>query len=360
MKRREFTAGLLVAASLPQARAQQPAKVHRIAFVTIAVPIVEITETTSLPFRAFFHELRRFGYVEGRNLIVERYSPERATVELARDVLRSKPDVIFANGPWVPILKPLTTIPIVAIMSDPVGFGLVDSLAHPGGNITGVSVDAGPEIITKYLELLKEAFPQASSVGVAVTRFPYPGRSHSRFREQLQEAAQRLGLLLLVPRVEAHQETEYRGFFEVMAQQHAESLNVGTEVETWVHRRLIVELAEKYRLPAIYPYRDYVVAGGLMAYAPDDAELWTRVAGCLAQILNGASPADIPIYQATKFQLLINLKAANAIGLTRRLRADPIRRWVPKRALLAQSMGPLLSAARATFRRARAGPGTSP
>jgi ABC transporter substrate binding protein len=148
---------------LGNARAQQPAKVHRIAIVGVALPIAELTETSSLPFyRAFFHELRRFGYIEGRNLIVERYSVERPTVELARDVVRSKPDVMFSLAPWVFILKPLTTIPIVASMPDPVGFGLVASLAHPGGNITGVSVDAGPKGEAKRLELLKEAFPQAS------------------------------------------------------------------------------------------------------------------------------------------------------------------------------------------------------
>ena len=133
MKRREFIAGLLVAASLRPARAQQPAKVYRVAFVTIAVPIAEITETSSFPFyRVFFDELRRFGYIEGRNLIVERYPVERPTVELARDVLRSKPDLIFAvTHPWVQLLKPLTaTIPIVATMADPVGFGFVASLAH--------------------------------------------------------------------------------------------------------------------------------------------------------------------------------------------------------------------------------------
>ena len=146
MKRREFIAALLVAASLRQARAQQPAKLHRIAFATIAVPIAEITETSTLPFHQFFRELRRFGYIEGHNLIVERYSVDRPTVELARDVVRSKPDVIFSIAPWVFILKPLTTIPIVASMPDPVGFGLVASLAHPGGNITGVSVDAGSEV----------------------------------------------------------------------------------------------------------------------------------------------------------------------------------------------------------------------
>src|SRR5262245_21732099 len=313
MKRREFIAGLLVAASLRQARAQQPAKVYRIAFVTF-IPIPDLTETSSFPYvRAIFHELRRSGYNEGRNLIVERYSAERPTVELARDVVRSKPDVIFAIGPWVLILKPLTTIPIVGAQADPIGFGVVASLAHPGGNITGASVDAGPEVEGKRLELLKEAFPQASRVGVLATRFP--GRSP--YREQQQEVAKRLGLLLLAPRLEGTlQETEYRRMFEVMAQEHADSLFVGTDVESWVHRRLIVELAEMNRLPAIYPFRDYVEAGGLMAYAADLVEQWTRAAGCIAQIFNGASPGDIPIYQATKFELVINVKAANAIGLT--------------------------------------------
>src|SRR5262245_34537625 len=219
MKRREFIAGLLVAATLRQARAQQPAKVHRICFVTIAVPIAEITATSSVRnVRAVCRELRRLGYIEGRNLIVERYPVERPTVELARDVVRSKPDLIFAvTHTWVQLLKPLTaTIPIVATMADPVGFGFVASLAHPGGNITGASIDAGPEIVTKRLELLKEAFPQASRVGVLAARASrwYP------YSEQMQEAAQRLGLLLLAHRLEgAPQEIEeHRRFFEVMAQ----------------------------------------------------------------------------------------------------------------------------------------------
>ena len=316
MKRREFIAGLLVATSLRQARAQQPAKIHRIAIVTVATPIAQITETSTSPFyRALFNELRRLGYSEGRNLIVERYSPERPTVELARDVVRSKPDVIFSINQWVPFLKPLTTIPIVATLADPVGFGFVASLAHPGGNITGVSLDAGPEVHAKRLELLKEAFPQASRVGFLAARYPYA--RGSPYGEQGYEATQRLDLLLLAPRLEGTlQETEYRRFFEVMAQEHADSLLVGIEIQSRVYRRLIVELAEKSRLPAIYPFREYVEAGGLMAYSIDQVELVTRMAGCIAQILNGASPGDIPIYQATKYDLLINVKAANAIGLT--------------------------------------------
>jgi len=317
MRRREFIAlvGGIVGAPLA-AEAQQPAKVYRIAIVSVALPIAELTEISTRPvYRAFFHELRRLGYIEGRNLIVERYSPERPTVELARDVVRSKPDVIFSINQWVPFLKPLTTIPIVATLVDPVGFGLVASLAHPGGNITGVSLDAGPEVWAKRLELLKEAFPQASRVGFLAARYPYPGRSP--VWERMQEAAQRLGLLLLAPRLEgALQETEYRRFFEVMSQEHADSLYVGTEIQSRVYRQLIVELAETNRLPAIYPFREYVEAGGPMAYSVDFVELFTRAAGCIAQILNGASPGDIPIYQATKFELLINVKAANAIGLT--------------------------------------------
>src|SRR5215510_9979595 len=282
MKRREFIAGLLVAATLGKARAQQPAKVHRIAIVTLAFPIAEITETSSFPFyRAFFRELRRFAYIEGRNLIVERYSADRPTVELAREVLRSKPDVIFSIANWTWLLKPLTTIPIVGLFVDPVGFGLVASLAHPGGNITGVSIDAGPEVEAKRLELLKEAFPQASRVGVLATLL----QERSRYSEQRQEAAQRLGLLLLAPRLEGTlQETEYRRMFEVMAQERADSLFVGTEPESIVYRRLIVELAEKSQLPAIYPFREYVEAGGLMAYSVDLVELWTRATGYTAQI----------------------------------------------------------------------------
>src|SRR5262245_15198206 len=233
MKRREFIAGLLVAATSRHARAQQPAKVHRIAIATLAFPVAEITETSSFPgWRAFFHELRRFGYIEGRNLIVERYSAERPTVELAREVLRSKPDVIFSIGRhWAWLLKPLTALPIVGLLADPVGFGLVPSLAHPGGNITGVSSDAGPEVEAKRLELLKEAFPQASRVGVLAPRLQ-DLQERSRYSEQRQEAAQRLGLLLLTPRPEGTlQEAEYRRFFEVMAQEHADSLFVGTEAQ---------------------------------------------------------------------------------------------------------------------------------
>ncbi len=295
MRRREFITLLGgAAATVPLAvRAQQAAKVYRIAIMAAAYPVAEITETSSLRFyRVLFQELRRLGYVEGRNLVVERYSGEGRSehyAELARDVVRSKPDLILAGGNMlVQDLKAATaTIPIVCSMADPVGAGLVASLAHPGGNITGVSIDAGPEIATKV---------------------PY--------RKRLQDAAQHLGILLLAPRLEGTlQETEYRRAFKAIVQEHADALWVGTGVENLANRQLIVELAENNRLPTIYPLRDYVEAGGLMAYGVDLVDLYTRVAGYIDQILKGASPGDLPVYQAAKFELVINMKAAKSIGV---------------------------------------------
>src|SRR5262249_42985981 len=301
------------------ARAQQPAKVHRIAIISTAVPVTDITETSSLRnYRAFFQELRRLGYVEGRNLIVERYSGLGRTehyAELAREVVRSKPDLILAiSNIWVQHLKPMTTtIPIVGLVGDPVGFGLVASLAHPGGNITGISVDTGPEIETKRLQLIREAIPRLSRVGVLMTRWQW----ESPRGAALREAAQRLGVLLVGGPLEGTiQEAENRRVFEAITQEHADALYVGPDAEKIANRRLIVAFAEKNRLPTIYPFPEFVEVDGLMAYAVDLVDQFTRAAGYIDQILKGTSPGDIPIYQAAKFELVVNVKAANAIGLT--------------------------------------------
>jgi putative ABC transport system substrate-binding protein len=319
MRRREFIAGLLLAASVRHARAQQTAKIYRIAIISAAAPVTDMTETSSLRlFRAFFQELRRFGYIEGRNLIVERYSGEGRTeryAELARGAVHLRPDLILGTSNIiVRHLKAATaTIPIVGFMGDPVGFGLVASLAHPGGNLTGISIDTGSDIETKRLELLREAFPPASRVGVLAPR--------SRWWESprgaaMREAAQRLGISLLEPRLEgALQEIEYRRAFEAMTQEHTDALYVSGDSENLTNRRLVVELVEKNRLPTIYTFREFVDAGGLMAYAVDLVDLYTHVAGYIDQILKGVSPGDIPIYQAAKFELVVNVKAANAIGL---------------------------------------------
>jgi putative tryptophan/tyrosine transport system substrate-binding protein len=320
MRRREFITFLCgAAAAWPlAARGQQPAKVHRIAVISAANPVTEITETSSLRFyRAFFQKLRQLGYVEGRNLIVERYSGMGRTehyAELAREVARSQPELIFASGtdPVRHLKAATATIPIVGVIAEPVGYGLVASLAHPGGNITGISIDAGSEMQTKVLELLKEASPGVSRVGGLARRLP-----GSPYWKALQEAAQSLGILLLSPTLEGTiQEAKYRRVFEAMVQEHADALYVGTDPENTPNRGLIVELAEKTRLPTIYPFRGFVEAGGLMAYTVDLADIFSRAAGYIDQILKGASPGDTPVYQAAKFELVINVKAAKAIGLT--------------------------------------------
>src|SRR5712691_83913 len=193
MKRREFISTLIAAAIIPAAQAQQQqhVKVHRIAVVSAS---------TALAPGAFFEELRRLGYVEGRNLVLERYSGEGRTEhygELARNVVRQKPDLIFANSSrLVREFKAATAvIPIVAVTADPIAFGLVASLARPGGNITGVSTDAGKEILGKYLEVLRDIVPAASRVAYLAAK----GIWETRYGREMQEVAQRSGISLLGP-----------------------------------------------------------------------------------------------------------------------------------------------------------------
>ena len=319
MRRREFIVGLVVAAATGRARAQQAAKVYRIAIVSTAVPVAELTETGGVrAWRAFFEELRRLGYVEGRNLVVERYSGEGRTEhypEMVRDVVRRNPDLIHVSGnPLTLDFKAATTtIPIVAITGDPVVAGIVPSLARPGGNITGVSADAGPEIQGKRLELLKQAVPRVSRVGFLATRAMWEAPPGAGTRE----AAPRLGISLIGPPLDGTiQEPEYRRVFAAMAQARADALVVSGDPENYANRRLIVELAEKARLPAIYWYREFVDLGGLMAYGPDLAQLWRHSAGQVAQILRGTKPGEIPYYRETnKFALVINLRTAKALGI---------------------------------------------
>ena len=203
-----------------------------------------------------------------------------------------------------------TTIPIVAITGDPIAAGLLTSLAHPGGNLTGVSIDAGIEIVAKRLQILKEAMPQAAKVAYLLSN-AWDDKMGSSYRE----AGQRLGIGLagnFLPEVD---EAQLRRSFAEMAQQQFDAALVDEGGSFLAHRALIAELAEKYRLPVIYPYRDYVDLGGLMTYAPDLGELAQRLANDVHQILGGTKPGDIPFYQPTKFLLIVNLKAAKALGL---------------------------------------------
>jgi putative tryptophan/tyrosine transport system substrate-binding protein len=321
MKRREFIAVVGgAAAGWPlAAHTQQTMNVYRIAVVRPSGVVADMTEVGGNPlYRALFNELRRLGYVERQNLIVERYSGEghqERYAELAREVVRTKPHLILAaSTPLVLIFKAATdTIPIVGTMADPVAMGVVSNLARPGGNVTGVSVDAGLEIWAKRLQILQEVVPTARKVGYLNLRSSWDlaqGRA-------LQEAARRLGIALSGPPLEQPiQETEYRRVLGTMSHEHLDGLIVSDIADNFTHRRLIVSLAEIARLPTVYPYRAYFEEGGLMVYGSDLTALYGRVASYIDQILKGAKPGEIPIYLEAKFELLINLKAAKARGLT--------------------------------------------
>ena len=317
MRRRDFITALGTAATWPlAARAQQPAKMKRIACVISSGKVSTMSVSGTRNYRVFFEELSRLGYVEGQNLRVERHSgegrPERYA-ELARDVVNTHPDLIFAVGGRLSLdfKMATTTIPIVTIIIDPIALGLVASIARPGGNITGVAISAGLEIIGKRMGLLVEAMPKLSTVGYLVSR-PYwedPRGAATR------EAAKRAGVALSPAMLGAFNEAEYQRVFKSMEQDRADGLMVSDEPEHSTHRATIVELAAKGRIPAIYPLRDFVEAGGLMAYSIDLVDIWRRGANLIDKILRGANSGDIPFYQPTKFELSINLKTAKALGL---------------------------------------------
>ena len=318
MRRRDFTTGLLLFAATQPAQAQQRATPHRIAIFHPAIPAALLTETGGgSAWRAFFGELRRLGYVEGQNLIIERYSAEghhERYADIAREIVTRNPNLIVTGtNPVVSAFRAATsTIPVVAFMIDPLKAGLVSSLARPGGNLTGITLDAGIEIWGKRLELLKEAVPSTARAAFLGMREGWEGS----FGQALRDAGSQLGISLVSMLPQAGTPAEIERVFAAMAQQRPDAVLVSGEGDLYANRQLIAELAEKYRLPTICPYRDYVEAGGLMAYMVDLAELLRHMAGEVHQILNGARPGDIPIYQPTKFELLINLKTAKALGLT--------------------------------------------
>jgi putative tryptophan/tyrosine transport system substrate-binding protein len=318
LRRREFITLLGGAAAWPLAvRAQQPKTQRRIAIFHPAIPVALLTETGGgSAWRAFFGELRRLGYIEGENLIIERYSAEghhERYTDIARDIVSRRPDVIVTGtNPVVTAFKAATsTIPVVAFMLDPLHAGLVTSLSRPGGNLTGITLDAGVDVWGKRLEILKEAIPSAGRAAFLGMRGGWEGASG----QVLRDAASRLGISLTFTLPETGTASEIEGVFAAIEQQRPDALLVSGEGDLYANRQLIAELSVKKRLPTMCPYRDHVEAGALMGYAVDLAELLRRMADDVNQILKGVKPGDIPIYQPVKFELLINLKTVNALGL---------------------------------------------
>ena len=298
-------------------QAQQRATQPRIAIFHPAIPTTLLTETGGgSAWRAFFGELRRLGYVEGQNLIIDRYSAEghhERYADLTRQIVSRNPDLIVTvTNPVVIAFKQATsTIPIIAFMIDPLKAGVVTNLARPGGNLTGITLDPGIEIWWKRLEMLKQAIPTATKASFLGMRDGWEGPSG----QFLRDASDRLGISLISMIPNTGTSSEFERVFLAMVHEGTDAVLVSGEGDLYAHRELIVQLAEKHRLPTMCPYRDYVDAGGLMAYTVDLAELLRRLASDVHQVLSGAAPGDIPIYQPTKFELLINLRTAKALGL---------------------------------------------
>jgi putative tryptophan/tyrosine transport system substrate-binding protein len=305
-----FLVVLIVFAVSGRAEAQQPKKVPTIGFLAAG-------SLSDQPYvDAFCQGLSDLGYIEGKNIAIEwRYAEgnvERAP-DLASDLVRLKVAVLVAGTTPAALAaqKATRTIPIVfAVVADPIGTGLVDSLARPGGNVTGTTT-INAELAPKRLELLKEVVPKVSRVAILYN--PADASNVVSLKEQ-QDSASALGLTLRPFGVRDPGEFDHA--FSMMTRKVADALDVHSGTLTLTHQRQIVDLATKTRLPAMYGASGFVEAGGLISYAANFAERFHRAATYVDKILKGAKPADLPVEQPTKFEFVINLKAAKQIGLT--------------------------------------------
>jgi putative ABC transport system substrate-binding protein len=299
----------------PLAGAQQSIKKKRIAIISPARPVEGLKAQPY--FRSLLDELSHRGFVDGENLIVDLYSGAGRTgryADLARAVVNTDPDAVFTSGyPMVAGLKAATTtIPIVATIDDPVTEGLASSLARPGSNLTGVTVDAGLELYGKRLALLVEVRPNVSALGYL--------SSHENWIRPtgaaLRKAAQQAGIALTHADLgDSFNEATYSAAFTWMENARIEALLVSDEADHNANVKTLTSLATKARIATMYPFRDLAIGGGLMAYCIDLLDAFRYAGGQVAEILRGKKPAEIPFYQPTKFQLIVNTKAAQQIGI---------------------------------------------
>ena len=308
MKRREFiaaTAALLVSPRRSWAQGTR----RRLGFLAIneLVPAIQ---------KAWLDGLRNHGWIDGQNLIIEyRYAQSQDRLPaLAAELVALSPDLLIATNPPAAVaLKSATaSIPIVFVaVGDPVGLGLVQSLSRPGGNITGLATFVPGDFVAKLIEILRELVPGASKIAVLVN----PGNPmHRRSAEELPQTARKLGVAL--PIVEATTAEELDIAFASAAAQHADAIIAFGDALTVNNAPRVTALAAEHRLPAIYLFRLFATNGGLISYGPDLADLFLRAGGYVDKILKGTKPSDLPVEQPTKFELVINMKTAKALGLT--------------------------------------------
>ena len=316
MKRRELLlAAAFLLPGLRRAAAQQPSAKKRIAFVSASARLADIKRD---PLAAFFDaELKRAGIIEGENVTIDWYSAEGQSDRyetVAREAVATNPDLIYTGGtPMTLKLKAATnTIPIVTMTGDPIRFGIVPSLAHPGGNITGVSVDAGVEVWGKRLSLLSQAVPNLKRVAFVSTTGGWTGPGG----RAVVNAAPGLGLeVTSVLLANPYNEAEYRRVLGSIRKDQFDGVMLSDENEHVPYRVLIAQLVQQIPLPAVYNYRDQADAGGLMSYSWDLKAAARRNVAQIAEILHGAKPADMPYFQEISFELVINLTSAKELGL---------------------------------------------
>ena len=296
------TLGLALLAAPLGPEAQQSGKVYHVGWIT----------TGPLVFIANFREgMRELGYSEGQNVVIEqRYgAPERLT-ELAEGLARFKADLIVASGSAAvrAAQKVSGSVPVVFVTGDPVGDRVVANLARPGGNMTGLAL-LNPEVSAKWIELIKETLPKTSRIGVLFD----PGSTPTQ-PMAAESAARSLGLQTVT--LEAGSADDIERAFQTAARERVGAIVPLSSAFFNFQRERIVSLAVRYRIPAVYENRQYVEIGGLMSYGPDYRDVFKRLAGYADKVLRGTKPADLPVEQPTKFELVINLKTTKALGLT--------------------------------------------
>jgi len=325
MRRREFMAGSAATAALGVAGWPVYAEINTGSPVPKRIalfhPNLSRDQWTSQErTKAYFQELNRLGYIEGKNLVAEWYSVlgryDRIE-EIASAIVGSRPDLIFSmSGALTRALKPLTTtIPILAITGDPVAGGFATNLAKPGGNITGVSTDAGLQIYGKRFQFLVETARRLANVRFLMTttgRWQWETTPLGALRDAAGRAGISIDAALVSTPVD---QAAYEQVFEAMERDRVDGLIFTDASDHMAYRQLIADLAARYRLPAIYPFREFIDAGGLLSYGIDLVDLYRRVAVMTNEVLRGAKPGDIPYYQMTKFDLVLNRAAARSVGL---------------------------------------------
>lgn len=318
MNRRDAVLALLALGIAPRgARAQRAEKMHRVAFILTVSPVAEMAgpEPAHPITRAFVHEMRTLGYAEGRNLVLERRSAEGRAERypsIGAELVQLKTDVIVTAGVGVQVRRvrdATGTIPIVMLGSSaPVENGLAQSLARPGGNVTGLLAEASPEMSAKRLQLLKEILPNVSRVSYLGDKAAWEGL----VADSLRRAARSLDIELLFAE---HVPENLEETFARVERQNADALLASGATSIYAQRLQIVQFARKARLPDVHLFAEMAEAGALMSYGVNAPDLGRRAAHYVDKILKGAKPGDLPIEQPMKFDYIINLKTANALGI---------------------------------------------